>query len=319
MTKLIKTAVFALFLTMPVMGQDTVEVVSDFDNPADGVAGWSVSEAFVADIDLTWVNDHPDNGSLGALRAIVNFGSGAGCCPSFNVGGILFHEADDVTAVADSLTYDIYLPSTFPDGRRAYLAIAGDFSWVWRHDAFKTMGTPYDASCTGNYCNEPGADLVAGAWNTLMFPIADAIAAGHLVATDTIRAGFKTWAPSAWEETDTLYIDNMTVWGIGTLLATEAVDAAPKAFQLSRAYPNPFNPVTHLDYKIAEATEVTMIVYDIIGQRVKTLVSGQVAAGSHRVSWDGTDDAGDRVASGVYLMRMTTSNFTQTQKFTLMK
>ena len=89
--------------------------------------------------------------------------------------------------------------------------------------------------------------------------------------------------------------------------------------QLSNNYPNPFNPVTNISYSILETGNVTLEVYNVGGQLVKTLVKEVRATGNYTTTWNGIDDAGKSVASGVYFYKMKTSNYTATKKMILMK
>ncbi len=82
------------------------------------------------------------------------------------------------------------------------------------------------------------------------------------------------------------------------------------ANRLSHARPNPFNPVTTLEYSIAAPGRVTVRVYDLAGREVRTLVDRDVEAGEHKVVWDGTTDVGQRAASGVYFLKMETAGHT---------
>jgi flagellar hook assembly protein FlgD len=94
----------------------------------------------------------------------------------------------------------------------------------------------------------------------------------------------------------------------------------PDAFLLHQNYPNPFNPGTQITFALPRAGVVTLQVYDLQGREVKTLVNQRRAAGTHTVRWDGTDEAGNPVASGVYLYRLHVgNNFVQTRKMVLLK
>jgi hypothetical protein len=84
-------------------------------------------------------------------------------------------------------------------------------------------------------------------------------------------------------------------------------------------YPNPFNPETDVSFSLSERTEVLLVVYNILGERVKTLLNGEVEAGIHSIHWDGRDEAGDPVATGVYFYRLKADGFDQTRKMVLMK
>ncbi len=84
-------------------------------------------------------------------------------------------------------------------------------------------------------------------------------------------------------------------------------------------YPNPFNPQTTINYSIQKAGKVSLDVYNLAGQKVKTLVNDRKTAGSHNVVWNGKDDAGNNVSSGVYFYRITNGNESKTNKMILMK
>ena len=97
------------------------------------------------------------------------------------------------------------------------------------------------------------------------------------------------------------------------------VDAPPDATVMENAYPNPFNPQTYIAYHLAEDSDVTLTVFDLRGRRVRTLHAGNQRAGSYHVYWHGADDAGMRVSSGGYLIRMQAGTVTQIQKVLFMK
>lgn len=93
----------------------------------------------------------------------------------------------------------------------------------------------------------------------------------------------------------------------------------PDDFTLEQNYPNPFNGGTIIQYSCAADANVTLNIYNILGQKVKTLVSAPMPAGVHTVSWDGRDDHGGQVASGIYLYRLITGTFVQSKKLVLVK
>jgi len=97
------------------------------------------------------------------------------------------------------------------------------------------------------------------------------------------------------------------------------VTRIPKEYALSQNYPNPFNPTTKINYQLPEEGWVTLKVYNIEGQLVRTLVKGHQEAGYHSVRWNGRDQVGKEVTSGIYFYRITTGKFTDTKKMVLMK
>ena len=93
----------------------------------------------------------------------------------------------------------------------------------------------------------------------------------------------------------------------------------PVVLHLDQNAPNPFNPVTTLRFGLPEAGEVQLVVYDMLGRPVRTLFAGAAQAGEHSLVWDGTDDAGRALASGVYLYRLQTADGTRVRKMTLVR
>lgn len=93
----------------------------------------------------------------------------------------------------------------------------------------------------------------------------------------------------------------------------------PLVHSLNQNYPNPFNPVTSIRYAVPRSGQVTLAVYDLHGRKVRTLVSGEQKAGRHVVVWDGTDDRGRHVASGMYFYRLIAERFTQSRKVVLLR
>ncbi len=93
----------------------------------------------------------------------------------------------------------------------------------------------------------------------------------------------------------------------------------PAEFGLAQNYPNPFNPVTTIRYQLPKAGHVSLKVYNIYGQLVRTLVDDQVHAGYHTVQWNGRDEFGQAVSSGVYYYRLVAGTFVETRKMALLR
>ena len=91
------------------------------------------------------------------------------------------------------------------------------------------------------------------------------------------------------------------------------------AFSLHQNYPNPFNPKTTIEFEVAQSGWVKLTVYNALGQQIKTLSDGQLNPGSYRVTWDGTNDNGAAVSSGIYFLRMSAGSFAQHRRMLLMK
>jgi hypothetical protein len=100
-----------------------------------------------------------------------------------------------------------------------------------------------------------------------------------------------------------------------------AEDALPDAYALSKNFPNPFNPTTTIQYAIPAdgAGHVEMVIYNINGQKVRTLVDETKDAGYYHVMWDGRNDAGELVSSGIYVYQIVSGSFHKNQKMTFIK
>ncbi|MFH1699472.1 MAG: T9SS type A sorting domain-containing protein [Candidatus Zixiibacteriota bacterium] len=96
-------------------------------------------------------------------------------------------------------------------------------------------------------------------------------------------------------------------------------DNLPYKFELSQNYPNPFNPVTTIEYSLPQRSHVTIEVYNLLGQKVITLIDYEQIAGNYTIVWDGENDIGVSVATGVYLYRFQTDEYTETKKMLLVK
>jgi hypothetical protein len=103
------------------------------------------------------------------------------------------------------------------------------------------------------------------------------------------------------------------------LFETAVLSTPAAGLTLSPNYPNPFNPSTRIDYYIPEPSDVRLVIYDVNGRRIRTLVSTGKSAGGHAVEWDGRDDLGSAVASGVYLCRLEMGKARRTIKMVLLK
>ncbi len=93
----------------------------------------------------------------------------------------------------------------------------------------------------------------------------------------------------------------------------------PTELILEQNYPNPFNPTTRITYSLPENSFVSLKIYDILGREVSTLVNSEIIAGTHTVEWNGTDSYGNKVASGTYIYRLISGNFSSTKKMILIK
>lgn len=118
---------------------------------------------------------------------------------------------------------------------------------------------------------------------------------------------------------DSINVDYVQLIEDRLLSTRRGRDVLPEDYVLAQNYPNPFNPVTTIRYTIPRGEMVKLVVYNILGQHVITLVNERTSPGTHSVIWNGTDMAGRMVSSGVYFYRIKAGDFIKTRKFTLLR
>ncbi len=109
------------------------------------------------------------------------------------------------------------------------------------------------------------------------------------------------------------------LFAFGPNTAPDSVDDLPAATALVGNFPNPFNPKTTIRFTLSGEEHVSLKVYDLTGREVKTLVDGRMAAAYHEVVWDGKNESGDRIASGVYFAKISAGDYHATEKMLLLK
>lgn len=138
-----------------------------------------------------------------------------------------------------------------------------------------------------------------------------------LAAGDSLFARFRLKSDDV-AEGDGWFIDDFRI--AASPSAVDPIDPPrPSAFHLGPNFPNPFNPATRIEFELPLPARVTLTVYNVVGRRVKTLVSESLAAGPHMVEWDGKDELGRPAASGVYFCRMNAGEFRATRRMILVR
>jgi N-acetylneuraminic acid mutarotase len=158
---------------------------------------------------------------------------------------------------------------------------------------------------------------IADSWSSLS-NIPTARSAGHASEVNGkiyIIGGSST----SWPFTPTSTVFEYTPPGVTDVEDATLVEHNPEVFALSQNYPNPFNPETTIQYQMAKRSEVNLVIFSLLGQRVATLVDEVQSMGIYSVQWDGKDDTGKEVASGVYLYRLQTNQFMQVKKLALLR
>jgi hypothetical protein len=118
--------------------------------------------------------------------------------------------------------------------------------------------------------------------------------------------------------------DHFSLFGIGSFTGTGIEEEAeistlPPSFVLFQNYPNPFNQSTKIQFALVKSGLVTLSIYDLLGRKVRTLVSQHLSSGYKSVFWDGKDNSDNEVASGIYFYRLSVEDFSETKKLLLLK
>ena len=155
-------------------------------------------------------------------------------------------------------------------------------------------------------------ELIENSWTPVEYNLS-AVADGQ--ATVYLRWTMGTtdanWEYSGWN------IDDVEIWGMQDVVSAVEV---PGGYRLQVGnHPNPFNPMTTVSFELAAAGHATVNVYDLKGRLVRSLADGAFAAGPHSVPWDGLGNGGQRVGSGVYLVRVVSNSGSAEHKMVLLK
>ena len=100
---------------------------------------------------------------------------------------------------------------------------------------------------------------------------------------------------------------------------SEGIPLVPLKFALFQNYPNPFNPMTTVSFNVSKRTPVQIYIYNILGQRVRILIDEEMRAGHHRLIWDGCNDYGTIVTTGLYFVRLKAESKTAVKKMMIIK
>jgi subtilisin family serine protease len=156
-----------------------------------------------------------------------------------------------------------------------------------------------------------GTAATAGDWSAITASVANLPANGGqaIVAYALVHGSTLAELEQAVDAANTLYSPVAPVTG----------EVPVKVLHLAQNHPNPFNPATTIEYMVERDGPVRLEVFDMAGHRIRSLVDESLQAGTHSVTWDGLDDAGNQAASGTYFCRMTAAGETSARKMTLVK
>ncbi|MFW5955351.1 MAG: FlgD immunoglobulin-like domain containing protein [Rhodothermales bacterium] len=205
-------------------------------------------------------------------------------------------------------------------------SVEGDFSYfnVVHRDSLGETSTYYDTGARGIYF-PPKVAYLGDVDGDGSFEVA----ASFQGVSDSIYVYDEVWNADSLRYDRTVRAEETTaaertfvrIFSFDvTGTSREAAVVLPTDYKLSANYPNPFNPSTTFTFTLPVDKSVSVRVYDVAGRQVKTLIADQyLLQGTHEVTWDGTNDAGNTVASGTYLYSLEFGNFRQTRKMLLIK
>lgn len=203
-----------------------------------------------------------------------------------NVGALVNNTYEVVPG--DSMQAKIYIPSSeLDDIEMVQIFVLHGPSWDF-------LSTDY---ATGS--------ITADSWNNLLLVIPDGIG-------NTQRIGIQ-FVGNETSGTSYVFIDDISI-GNNSMSTSISEDDSPVVFNLKQNYPNPFNPSTNIEYTIPNSTHVVLEVFNLVGQKVATIVDARQSAGTYITNFD----AGN-LSSGIYLYRIQTGLFTEIKKMTLIK
>ncbi len=136
---------------------------------------------------------------------------------------------------------------------------------------------------------------------------------------DTVPAGASAVTVSSPGLTDGIDFRLPTLENFITSVRENPSTTLPEQFILEQNYPNPFNPSTEINYTVPEQSQVTLQIFNMLGQRIRTLVDAVKTAGAYSSRWDGLDDKGNQVAAGIYFFKLKSANVALTRKMLLIK
>ena len=213
---------------------------------------------------------------------------------SVDVGGMYI--TDDL---ADPTAYQI--PTTSPDSTTI---APGEFLLLWSDDDLE-QGILHLEFKLGKSGEQIG--LYASDGETVV----DTLTFG--AQTDDISIGRSPDGSDTWVSFDTP-TPGLTNGELGL-----GKNTLPSSFVLDQNYPNPFNPETKITFTLPEDSNTSLVVYDLLGTEIKTLINNVRQAGAHTISWNGADNEGNLVSGGVYLYRIKSGKFTLTKKMLFLK
>ncbi len=189
-----------------------------------------------------------------------------------------------------------------------------DLGLYTNNNSFPSSSNMEDFVQWGSSLGSGGRESVAsakGIWTVGTF--VNGVAQGHSIEYGGIGIGASAWADAA---TPTLGAENSNVTSV------EDPAGIPENFSLEQNFPNPFNPSTVINYTIPQSATLIntrLEIFNLMGQKVRTLVNTKQSSGTYTVTWNGTNDTEELLATGLYVYRLQAAEFVDMKKMLFMK
>ena len=211
-------------------------------------------------------------------------------------------------AIQSSVNIEISIPTSIPTDKSAFQAVEFNVEGVsgqFDFDTPVTVGIPYPDTIS----NED--NLTAAFWNPTTEDWEPIELAGSIVVdTNANIISFQ--------------VNHFSIYGvqesdIATSVDDDKTSSVPVSYTLSQNYPNPFNPETKIEYFVPVTSRVSITIYNLLGQEVRTLVNSDHAGGSYDIIWNGRNNAGYQVGSGIYIYRRKADQFVESKRMILIR
>jgi hypothetical protein len=326
-----------------------------FTDPAGSFAGvWGIGDsAFASSTYLPF--NAPDDGGDFAYVNDDDIGDGSdptdawlisdeiwvgGAYPSFLLFDLFFPNPDGLCSSGNLYSDDFLVHVTVDDGENWILVDSSAATgWWWASYMFNLAPHIGDAGvfkvafqyhdCGGNWGYGVALDNISikegddFTWITVSPYSGYADPIGNL--NDSISVTVGVYGPyDEFTATDEILVssdnfDLTVLVGVGVVVSVDNSGLTPFQFALHQNYPNPFNPETNIQFDVAEKSDVTVSIFNIMGQKVATLINGNLDAGVYHLTWNGLSDLGTALPSGMYFYEMRSPKFHSVKKLVLVK
>ncbi|MFH0989236.1 MAG: carboxypeptidase regulatory-like domain-containing protein [bacterium] len=236
---------------------------------------------------------------------------------------IRWDEATKVSVNGNSITGINIIVTPMGSVRRGYTSINGFIKSSVLPGGLRKGTSTYPIAGAVVYAIDDTKEVVGyGITDTDgAFTISELSPATYSVVVDKVEySSQSTSASPSYSLLSTASPANITL-DISPVAVTDVEEIAPipTGYILEQNYPNPFNPSTQILFSLPESQVASVVVYNLIGQKVATLLDGYLTAGTHAVVWNGRDSRGKSLSSGIYFYQLTAGSYTSVKKMALMK